>query len=205
MTNSFLASAILIVLNGLLCILARHTARRSGIEFDLRRPVPISMLAAGTAFEILAVHTAALSWSAAALDIALSAAVISAATDAETGYIFDAVTVPAGIIVISLSTFSHAFAGSILGAAASGGCLAFLYVVTYARGIGLGDVKLACCTGAALGVTASLEALGIAFVTGGLYAALLLFFLRAGRGTAIRFGPYIAAGALATVILGRAS
>jgi leader peptidase (prepilin peptidase)/N-methyltransferase len=62
------------------------------------------------------------------------------------------------------------------------------------RGLGLGDAKLACCIGAALGPSDGLASLGIAFVLGGAYAGFLLVSRRGRRSDAVPFAPYLAFG-----------
>jgi prepilin signal peptidase PulO-like enzyme (type II secretory pathway) len=85
---------------------------------------------------------------------------------------------------------------------AAGACvlgLLFLAVrlATRGRGLGLGDVKLAACIGAGLGIAGGLWSVGIASVGGGLYGVALLALGRAQPKTAIPFGPFLAAGCLA--------
>lgn len=66
-------------------------------------------------------------------------------------------------------------------------------------GLGLGDVKLAAVLGVVLGWFGWLEVLaGVlgAFLLGGLFAMVLLLARRAGRRTAVAFGPWLVAGAV---------
>jgi leader peptidase (prepilin peptidase) / N-methyltransferase len=72
-------------------------------------------------------------------------------------------------------------------------------------GLGFGDVKLAGLLGAYLGWHGWAEvAVGTfaAFVLGGVFAVILLATRRADRRTAIPFGPFMLAGALAGVAAG---
>lgn len=133
---------------------------------------------------------------------ALTCASVSAASDLVTGYIFDAVTLPTIAFILCCSAAGHSAGACIAGMAAAGGALLLIYVVTQARGIGLGDVKLACCIGGALGAYGALAALWVAFVAGGLCAAVLLATRRRNRGDALRFGPYLAAGMAAAAFHG---
>ncbi|WP_435840482.1 prepilin peptidase [Streptomyces bobili] len=72
-------------------------------------------------------------------------------------------------------------------------------------GMGFGDVKLALGAGAVLGwygwATVMLGTLA-AFLSGALYGGALLLARRAGRRTAIPFGPFLIAGVYAGVVMG---
>lgn len=68
---------------------------------------------------------------------------------------------------------------------------------TGARGVGGGDVKLAALLGALAGMPTVLTVLPVA-VFGGAVAALTLAF--AGRGGAIPYGPFLAAGAVLAML-----
>jgi leader peptidase (prepilin peptidase) / N-methyltransferase len=77
----------------------------------------------------------------------------------------------------------------------------FLPRLLYPRGLGMGDVKLALLLGVALG-SAVMTALIIACFGAGAYAALL--FARYGgtaRGRDLPFGPFLAIGAVAAMLL----
>ncbi len=77
----------------------------------------------------------------------------------------------------------------------------FLPLLVYPSGMGMGDVKLALLLGAALGqAVVSALMLGFLFVV----PVALLLLVRGGaaaRKTAIPFGPFLAAGAIATLFL----
>jgi leader peptidase (prepilin peptidase) / N-methyltransferase len=86
-------------------------------------------------------------------------------------------------------------------AAAAAGFLLFAHIA-YPAGMGMGDVKLALCLGAALGWPVF-----VALFLGLLAAAILgIAFIvregRAGRKKAIPFGPFLALGAIVTLFLG---
>jgi len=71
------------------------------------------------------------------------------------------------------------------------------------RGIGAGDVRLAAVVAMFLGYLGAkyvIQGLALGFILGGVVAALLLIGRKAARNTRIAFGPYIAAGAVVTVI-----
>ncbi|HET9097477.1 MAG TPA: prepilin peptidase, partial [Candidatus Baltobacteraceae bacterium] len=126
--------------------------------------------------------------------VAFGAVITGAACDAACGYVFDSITLPCLALLLLISIVSQTLAAFSIGVLACGGALMILYTVTRGRGLGLGDVKLACCIGAAAGAVGGVEALGIAFVFGGAYGAFLLGTGRAQRGAELRFAPYLAAG-----------
>jgi prepilin signal peptidase PulO-like enzyme (type II secretory pathway) len=178
---------------------ARAAAEWYGIALPMQNAAYSALLAVGTAAEVAAVVRAEPAAPVMLLP-AFGAVVVGAACDAACGYVFDALTLPSLAILCALALASHTFAPFALGVAASGGSLAALHALTRGRGLGLGDVKLACCIGGALGTLAGIEALGIAFILGGLYASILLLTKRAERGQELRFAPYMAAG-MAIVML----
>lgn len=78
---------------------------------------------------------------------------------------------------------------------------AFLHVLC-PHGLGLGDVKLAALLGVYLGYSgwpAVLAGMSGGFLAGGLAGALLL--VRRGRGAELPFGPFMAIGAAAAMLL----
>jgi leader peptidase (prepilin peptidase) / N-methyltransferase len=81
----------------------------------------------------------------------------------------------------------------------------FLLVFIHPAGMGFGDVKLAGVLGAYLGwIGWGALAVGafLGFLLGGLYGALLLLLRRAGRKSAIPFGPFMLLGAVVGVLAG---
>lgn len=69
-------------------------------------------------------------------------------------------------------------------------------------GLGLGDVKLTAVLGLYLGYSDTVLALFIAFFAGGVVATVLLAAGRASRHTRLAFGPFLAFGALVTMLCG---
>jgi leader peptidase (prepilin peptidase)/N-methyltransferase len=132
--------------------------------------------------------------------LAIGTAAIASVTDLQSGYIFDAVTVPALGATFALAGVNGTLAGSLAGAAIVGACFAALHLATRGRGIGLADAKLGACIGAAVGVQQGVAVMESAFVLGGVYAAVLLTMRRARRGTEIRFAPYLAIALTAALI-----
>jgi leader peptidase (prepilin peptidase)/N-methyltransferase len=82
----------------------------------------------------------------------------------------------------------------------------FLLALIYPRGMGFGDVKLAGVLGLYLGWLGwGPLAVGafLAFLLGGVLGALLMALGKAGRKSAIPFGPWMLAGALIAVFVGQ--
>jgi prepilin signal peptidase PulO-like enzyme (type II secretory pathway) len=197
------AAAVLtpiLLFNGAFVVCALFGARRGGVRSGLQSRYAIGILAAGLALEAIVAlkHLGELSIIASVVSIA--AITVSAATDAGSGYVFDAVTLPALCTLLILAYLQQQFPVAAGGALAAGGAMAALYALTFGRGLGLGDVKLACCIGAALGPYDAILALGSAFVLGGVFAAVLLISRRAKKGDEVRFAPYLAAGMVALTI-----
>ncbi|WP_240109312.1 A24 family peptidase [Streptomyces sp. MUM 203J] len=96
--------------------------------------------------------------------------------------------------------------GALLGGAVLGGAYLVLFLVN-PEGLGFGDVKLAVPLGAALGwygwgvlFTGAFAG----FLLGALYGVGLMALRRAGRRSAIPFGPFMIVGAAAGLVLGAA-
>lgn len=81
------------------------------------------------------------------------------------------------------------------------------WLVSGGRGMGFGDVKLAPVLGATLGwwgVSAAVVGLLLAFTLGALVGLGLMAARRAGRRTAVPFGPFLLVGALLGLLIGPA-
>ena len=94
-----------------------------------------------------------------------------------------------------------------LNAVLGGGAGLFAVAVPYVlsrQGMGMGDMKLGGLIGLMVGFPDVLVALFIAVVSGGVAAVFLLALKIKGRKDAMPFGPYMAAGAMATVLWGQA-
>ncbi|MFH1560260.1 MAG: prepilin peptidase [Chloroflexota bacterium] len=125
--------------------------------------------------------------------------------DLEHQLILNVVVYPAMPLALALSllwpdpTIARASLGLVVGVAAVS--LPFL---VYRQGMGMGDVKLGGLIGLMVGYPHVLVALLLAVIAGGLIATLLLVFRIKGRKDAIPFGPFMAAGALVTLLWGQA-
>ncbi|WP_217133604.1 A24 family peptidase [Streptomyces sp. AC558_RSS880] len=123
----------------------------------------------------------------------------------------DPLTLPfagAALVLLGLAALTPEHAGewttALLGALALGAGYFVLFLVN-PGGMGFGDVKLALGAGAVLGwygwPTVMLGTLA-GFVLGALYGGALVVARRAGRKTAIPFGPFLISGAFTGLLIG---
>ncbi|MGB8519185.1 MAG: A24 family peptidase [Candidatus Tumulicola sp.] len=172
--------------------IARNRSRAYGVEFSGRCAAAIVPAAIAMAFSVwLAVHG----------DRSIGKAVVlactwaCAATDLQSGYVFDWISLGGLTASLLLASKAHALVGAMAGCGLGGGVPLLVYAVTAGRGIGLGDVKLAAAIGAGLGVACTVEALRMAAVCAGIVAFALVITGRAQRRSALRFAPFLAVGA----------
>jgi leader peptidase (prepilin peptidase)/N-methyltransferase len=120
------------------------------------------------------------------------------------------VVYPAMIAALVFSSFWAGFEGfwphigtanALLGGAI-GLTLMLLPFLVFRDGLGMGDVKLAAFMGLACGFPLVMVALMLGIVYGGLVAIALLLFGVKGRKDAIPFGPFLAGGAMITLLWG---
>ncbi|GGT10657.1 prepilin peptidase [Streptomyces kurssanovii] len=138
-------------------------------------------------------------------------AVLLAVVDARVRRLPDHLTLPlaAGAVLLLggaglVPGAGGSWSTALLGGAVLGGVYFVLFVV-HPAGMGFGDVKLALSLGVVLGWYGwgVLFAGAFAgFLLGSLYGAGLIVLRRAGRKSAIPFGPFMMAGALLGVLLG---
>jgi len=123
----------------------------------------------------------------------------------------DVLTLPlagAALVLLGLVALVPEHAGdwptALYGALALGGAFFVLFLIN-PGGMGFGDVKLALGLGAVLGwygwPTVMLGTFA-AFLLGALYGGVLVVARRAGRKTAIPFGPFLIAGAFLGLLIG---
>ena len=177
--------------------LARVTAARKDM---LLGPAPRHWFIAGAACSALCASVLPSSASA-LLSTGAIGAIICGVVDKRTGYIFNELTLSMLGVALALAAFTGSFTSGIISAVVVGGSLLALHVGTSGRGIGLGDVKLAAVLAISLGLASGAIAIGCAFIFGATYGITLLVRRRAQRGDAIRFGPFIAAGAVFSLVL----
>ncbi|MFB7513757.1 prepilin peptidase [Streptomyces sp. NPDC056144] len=138
-------------------------------------------------------------------------AVLLACVDARVHRLPDGLTLPLAAAVpllLGLAALlpyaAGSWPGALLGALALGGSYLLLFLVNPA-GLGFGDVKLALPLGAALGWYGwgVLFAGAFAgFLLGAVYGFGLVALRRAGRSSAIPFGPFMLVGGLLGLLLG---
>lgn len=110
-----------------------------------------------------------------------------------------------GLAVDGLATGQWPVVPALIGAGAWLVVIGGLWLVSGGRGMGFGDVKLAPVLGATLGwvaVSAAVVALFAAFALGAVVGIVLLVTRRAGRRSALPFGPFLLLGALIGLVAG---
>ncbi|MFP1629223.1 prepilin peptidase [Streptomyces sp. 5K101] len=143
--------------------------------------------------------------------LATPAAVLLALVDRRVHRLPDQLTLPlaaASAALLGLAELLPHDGGSwptaLLGGLALGAVYFLLFLIN-PNGMGFGDVKLALSLGVVLGwygwVVLFLGAFA-GFLLGSLYGLSLMLLRRAGRKTAIPFGPFMITGALLGVVLG---
>ncbi|MFF4171273.1 prepilin peptidase [Streptomyces sp. NPDC001744] len=143
--------------------------------------------------------------------LAAPLAVLLARVDARVHRLPDGLTLPlaAGLpLLLGAAALLPGGAGSwphaLLGAAVLGGSYLVLFLIN-PRGLGFGDVKLALPLGAALGWygwEVLFAGAFAGFLLGAVYGLGLVLLRRAGRSSAIPFGPFMLAGGLLGLLLG---
>lgn len=131
--------------------------------------------------------------------------------DLDTRRLPNAIVVPAYFVLAGLMVLACVLGapweGALRAAVGGAGLFAFYLLLRMIRpgGMGGGDVKLAGVLGMALGwcgwgtlIVGSFAA----FLLGGLFGVALMLTRRAGRKTAIPFGPWMIAGAWAGILVG---
>lgn len=115
----------------------------------------------------------------------------------------DVITLPgivAGLLVSTLLT-SVGFGSALLGTLIGGGL--FLLIAIVSRGgMGGGDIKLTAMIGAFLGWQGVFVTIFLAALSGAVSGLLLMLVKKKGRKDAIPFGPFLALGALLTLLWG---
>lgn len=124
--------------------------------------------------------------------------------DLEHQRILNAMTYPA--YFLALVTLPLIFKRDVIEVIA-GGALGFtmLLIITLIKpaAMGMGDVKLAALIGFVLGFPSVLLALFLSFILGGLISGALLIARVIGRKDRVAFAPYLATGALLTMLYGQ--
>jgi leader peptidase (prepilin peptidase)/N-methyltransferase len=175
---------------------ARAERRVSACERSLRARLAVGCAALAAACAALLARPLP---GAAAYGAACVALVVAGAADARTGFLFDAVTLPAASLTALLAVLAGEGARSAAGMALAGLPFACVACATGGRALGFGDVKAMLAVGAAFGPLESFFVLFAACVSGILTASLRG---RLRRGVEVRFGPHLAFGAMLTLVAG---
>lgn len=126
-----------------------------------------------------------------------SVLIVAAFTDIDEGIIPNALTYPAFLAALVLAWFTPlTITDALLGGL--GFFALMLAVAMISRGgMGGGDVKLAAVIGACIGPAGAFMVLILASLAGGVWGAVLIARGSAGRKTALKFGPFLAAAGFA--------
>ncbi len=182
-------------------LLLRGRCRSCGGAISPRYPLVEALTAALCVGAVLAHPTA----TGVALSIVLILLVVPAALiDLEHRIIPNRITAPGAVLalVIGLALDPVGEPERLIAGAAAGGFL-LAAALAYPGGMGMGDVKLAAMMGLFLGAAVA-PALLIALLTGVALGVVVIARrgARAGRKTAVTFGPFLALGALVAVFAG---
>lgn len=190
-------------------LLLRRKCRHCGEPISVR--YPLVELGTGLLFAAIGARFG-LDWSLPAFLLYGWTLLVLGVIDARTRRIPNRLTyplIPVLLVMFVGAAFLNAEPGWALRAVLAG-LVAFLLLLTMAvvnpRGMGMGDVKLAAFIGLGLGYIGwGHLVLGLfgSFLIGGVVAVALLVVRARGRKDVIPFGPYLAAGALITVLAGQ--
>jgi leader peptidase (prepilin peptidase) / N-methyltransferase len=128
--------------------------------------------------------------------VTFAVSAVAALTDLRCGYVFDRVLLAAGAALIALEAAQGRLEAALIGSVAGASAMAIPWALSRARGMGLGDLKLAGVLGCALGPYGALLALWFAFVIGALVAVASILSRRHTRERALPFAPFLALGAM---------
>ncbi|RKN07638.1 prepilin peptidase [Streptomyces radicis] len=142
--------------------------------------------------------------------LAVPVVVLLATVDLAVQRLPDVLTLPLALGVVAglgIASLFDAADGDLGRALLGGAVLSGVYFVLFLinpLGMGFGDVKLAITIGVALGWygwDALVLGTFVGFLLAAGYGGALVIARRAGRGTTVAFGPFMAAGALAALIV----
>ena len=182
-------------------LLLRGRCRNCSGRISPRYPLVEALTAALCVGAVLSHQSAA----GIALGVTLVLLVVPAALiDLEHRIIPNRLTAAGAILALALGTALDPTGEPerLLAAAGAGGFL-LLAAIAYPGGMGIGDVKLAGVMGLFLGRSVA-AALVVALLSGALVGMVIIAHkgARAGRKTAVPFGPFLALGALVAVFAG---
>lgn len=182
-------------------LLLRGRCRSCGHPIAARYP----LVEAGTGLLWAAVVAAHDDWAEVALGLILITALVPIVLiDLEHRLIPNAITGPAAVaaIVAGLALDLDGVPEQLIAAGIAGGFF-LLAAVLYPRGMGMGDVKLAGLMGLCLG-RAVAPAILIGLIAGVVVGGVIMARVgtKAGRKTAVPFGPFLALGAVIALFVG---
>lgn len=129
--------------------------------------------------------------------------IVMLVVDLEHGRILNTLSYPAiGLALLAVPFTPGRTPLDLLAGGALGFGILLAIVWVYPAGMGMGDVKLAAFIGLAVGIPYVWLALFLAFVGGGLISGVLVVAKVLGRRDPIAFGPFLAAGAMVTLLYG---
>lgn len=180
-------------------------------EDDLAWPVPVAAMAPLAAILIgLVVWGFGFDWVLVSVVPFVAMLAVMIVIDLRELRIPDKLTAPSAILAVPLLALSLlsdwsdlSLLRALLGALAMGGFYFVLWII-YPPGMGFGDVKLAPTIGAQLGLfgwVPLIRGIIAAYFIAGPVAILLLVFGKAKRKTGFPFGPFMAVGAVAALLL----
>jgi leader peptidase (prepilin peptidase) / N-methyltransferase len=183
---------------------------------DCQAPIsaryPLVELATGLVFVVLALRIG-FEWELPAYLYLGAIGIALAMIDIDVKRLPNAIVLPSYVVVAVLLGATAAIEGewdTFLRAVLAGLALSafyFLLMLVYPRGMGFGDVKLAGILGAYLGWLGWGELVVgsfLGFLVGGVFGLALMVVGRAGRKSAIPFGPWMLLGALLGILWGGA-
>lgn len=162
----------------------------------------VVVLATTAGFALLGSRYEGADWQLAIAAIYAAALIICTATDLLAYRVPNAVTYPAiiGALAIGMLAPDANRLDVLFGGLLFGGLL-FLPALLTGGAMGMGDVKLGFFVGLALGLTFVVPAMLIMAMSGGLAATVLLVTRLRRKGDPIPYAPFIAGGALVSMLL----
>lgn len=161
---------------------------------------PLVELASGLLFLVAAITELSL-LTAAFLALALWLLLLITIVDARTKGIPDIFNFPLLLVGVAYSSVAgtNPLSGILMGA----GFFAVQWLLSFGRWVGSGDIILAAGIGALLGTwQMTLVMLFFAYVLGALIASVLLLTGKVNRKSHLAFGPFLALGAVLTLLFG---
>ncbi len=174
-------------------------------------PVRVPIVEAGTAVLFaLVVARFDMSIEAGVILVSIGIFLVIAIIDFDTRLIPNVLVGPGLLVALALFPFGpgsewgmgEAYIRTVVGALSGFGMLLTVYLVAQFMGsaMGAGDVKLAALIGAATGFPDMFGSLLLGFVAGGVISIYLIVVHKRSRKAAIPFGPFLAGGAIVTLL-----